>query len=172
MKRFAGARAATRIAMTLAAMSVLPVPASAQTILLLIRENVAGRPLPAPLPVREGLTASLFDAGIVVFDLPGAAPASGASEIMRLAQSAGADLILEVQADYTDTAAGGGLRISLHVSWSLLAGKTGALLISGTRDAANSGRERDVDRLALGAEIAAPIAEEVRKALGAQEPPA
>jgi hypothetical protein len=170
MKRFAGARAATRIAMTLAAMSVLPVPASAQTILLLIRENVAGRPLPAPLPVREGLTASLFDAGIVVFDLPGAAPASGASEIMRLAQSAGADLILEVQADYTDTAAGGGLRISLHVSWSLLAGKTGVLIISGTRDAANSGRERDVDRPALGAEIAAPIAEEVRMALGAREP--
>ncbi len=146
------------------------VPATAQTILLAIQETVGGHPLSAPLPLGEGLAARLFDAGVIVFDLPGVTPAASGPELSRLAQSAGADLILTAQADYTDTPAGGTTGIAVHVTWSLVATGTGAVIVSGSRDGSNNGHERDMDRAALGAAIAAPIAEEVSNALAARVP--
>jgi len=171
MKRYAHTGRILRAALVAASYLVLALPAGAQTVLLVIQESVGGRPLAAPLPLREGLAASLFDAGIIVFDLPGVTPASGAAEISRLAQSGGADIILTVQADYVDVPLGGNIRISAHITWSLLTSAKGGIIAEGTRDGSNSGREHDVDRPALGVELAVPIAEEVRKALGSGEPP-
>ena len=148
------------------------VPLSAQTILLVIQETAGGQPLTAPLPIREALAARLFDAGLIVFDLPGVTPAAGVTEISRLARTAGADVILEVQADYTDTLAGGTTRIAAHVTWNLIATATGTAIANGARDGSNSGHEREMDRGALGATLAAPIAEDVGSALAARVPPA
>jgi hypothetical protein len=172
MMRLARVGVILRAAMVSAALLGPVVPVAAQTVLLVIQESAAGRPLAAPLPLREGLAASLFDSGIIVFDLPGVTPASGADEISRLAQRAGADFILKVQADYADTQSSGNVSISAHVTWSLLVSATGKAVAAGSRDASNRGREHDVDRAALGAEIAVPVVEEVRKALNGWKPPA
>ncbi len=143
MKRPVRAGELLRPALVIAAFLGLSAPAMAQTILLVIQESAAGQPLAAPLPLGEGLDASFFDAGIIVFDMPGVTPATTAAEISRVAQGAGADAILEVQADYAQTPSGGEASVSVHVTWSLLVSASGAVIAKGTRDASNSGREHD-----------------------------
>src|SRR5271157_4422955 len=43
-------------------------PLTAQTLLLVVRENANAQPLPPPFAVREGISGSLFDAGFIVID--------------------------------------------------------------------------------------------------------
>jgi hypothetical protein len=152
---------------------MVTVPAAAQTVLLVVRENADGRALPPPFAVREGLSGSLFDAGFIVLDAPGAATVPGAAELARLARSAGAEIVLQCSTDYADTRLAADLvRISARTSYALIDSSTGGFLAQGTRDATNKDREREVGRVALGGEIGRDLAVQVRKTLGLSEGPA
>ena len=141
-------------------------PAAAQTVLLVVREKVDSTPLPPPFPVREGVSDSLFNAGVIVLDAPGSAPLPGAAELVRMARAAGAEAILEVETDYADTRLGTDLlRIFARTSYSLLDASTSGVIGAGTEGATNRDRERDVDRAALGGEIGRKVAEQVKRLL-------
>ena len=49
----------------------------AQSLLMVVRETLNGTPLAAPYSSRERLASSFYDAGLIIFDLPGSAPAAG-----------------------------------------------------------------------------------------------
>jgi len=74
-------------------------PLTAQTLLLVVRENANAQPLPPPFAVREGISGSLFDAGFIVIDDPGSSPVPAPPELARRARSAGAEMVLEVAAE-------------------------------------------------------------------------
>jgi hypothetical protein len=146
-------------------------PAAAQTLLLVVQENANARPLSPPFSVREGISGDLFDAGYIVLDAPGASPFPAASELARLARSAGADMVLEVATDYTDTPVGTDLlRISARTAFALIDSTTSAIIAQGTRDATNKDRERDTSRSALGTEIGKAIAAQVSNTIRAMRP--
>ncbi len=145
-------------------LAALPLPA--QTLLLVVRENVDGRTLAPPLPVREGLSANLFDAGFIVLDAPGSTPIPGPADLATAARSAGADAVLVAVTDYADQSLGADLRrISARTSYALIDASTGGTITKGTLEDSNRNREREVDRAALGAQIGRAVVERIRKAL-------
>lgn len=137
-------------------------PSGAQTILLMVVEAANSQRLAPPLAVREGVSASLFDAGCIVLDAPaGKLPAP--ADAARLAREAGAEVVLEVATEYADTSVGTNLlRISARTTYSLIDPVTSGVLARGTREATNRDREKDVGRIALGAEIGKDVAQAVR----------
>jgi hypothetical protein len=146
-------------------------PAAAQTLLLVVQENAGARPLPPPFAVREGISGDLFDAGYIVLDAPGSYPFPAAAELAQMAQSAGADIVLEVATDYSDTLLTlDMLRISARTTYALIDSTTSAIIAHGTREATNKDRERDVSRSVLGGEIGKDVAAQVRIALRAIRP--
>ena len=141
-------------------------PATSQTVLLVVREKVDSAALPPPLPVREGISDSLFNAGVIVLDAPGSAPVPAAAQLARMAQAAGADAVLEVATEYADTRLGADLlRISARTTYSLIDSATSGVIGTGTEEATNRDREGDVDRAALGSEIGRKVAEQVKRLL-------
>jgi len=141
-------------------------PAGAQTVLLLVRENVDSTALPPPFPVREGVSDALFNAGVIILDAPGSASMPGAAEAARIARAAGAEAVLEVTTVYADTKLGTDLlRISARTTWSILDASNNRLIGSGAEEGTNLDREKDVNRLALGGEIGRKVAQEVKQLL-------
>jgi hypothetical protein len=154
------------LCLVLAAGLLCALPAASQTVLLVVRERVNSAALPPPLPVREGISDSLFNAGVIVLDAPGTAPVPGAPQLARMAQAAGADAVLEVATEYADTRLGADLlRISARTTYSLIDASTSGVIGTGTEEATNRDRESDVDRAALGGEIGRKVAERVRQLL-------
>ena len=148
-------------------------PAAAQTVLLVVREKADAQPLIPPFAVREGLCGSLFDAGFIVVDAPGTAPVPGQAELVRMARSAGAEIVLQCSTEYANTTLGADLvRISARTSFALIDTSTGGFLARGTTDATNKDREREVSRTVLGAEIGRDVAVQVKKALALRAGPA
>jgi hypothetical protein len=134
--------------------------------LLVVRESAQAKPLPPPFAVREGISASLFDAGFIVIDAPGTAPLPGPAELARLARSAGANIVLEVATVYADKDLETDLlRISARTSFALIDSATGRVLTQGTQEATNKDREREVSRAALGGEIGRTVALRVKEVL-------
>jgi len=135
-------------------------------VLLVVRERVDSAALPPPLPVREGISDSLFNAGLIVLDAPGSAPVPAVSQLARMAQAAGADAVLEVATEYADIRLGADLlRISARTTYSLIDSATSGVIGTGTEEATNRDRESDVDRAALGSEIGRKVAEQVKRLL-------
>ena len=154
------------VTLTLLAGVLAALPAASQTVLLVVRENVDSSALPPPLPVREGVSDGLFQAGVIVLDAPGAAGMPAAAEAARLARSAGAEVVLEIAAAWSDTRLGADLlRMSARAAWTVFDAESGRPLGSGTAEATNRDREKDVDRLALGGEIGRKVADEVKQLL-------
>jgi len=142
------------------------VPVTAQTILLAVRDSANGVALAPPLPTREGIAGSLFDSGFIVFDVPVDA-ARGAGDLIGLARSAGADLVLDARGLYTDRALGGGLvRVSVSVSFTLTDAASGVVKAKGEEKADNARREKLIDRTALGMEIGRALSARVSAAVG------
>jgi len=145
------------------AVILLAIPAAqrlcAQSVLLVVVEAANSRPLAPPLAVREGLSSSLFDAGCIVLDSPGSAALPGPAEAARMARSAGAQVVLEVATEYSDTTLDADiLRISARTTYTVIDSSTSNVLARGTRNATNRDRERDVSRAALGSEIGKDLA--------------
>lgn len=144
--------------------------AAAQTVLLVVVETANSQALPPPLAVREGVSASLFDAGCIVLDAPGSGKLPAPADIARLARSAGAERALEVATDYADTSLEAGvLRISARTTYTLIDTATNGVLTRGTREASNRDRERDVTRASLGAEIGRDIVQALHGFLGSRD---
>jgi hypothetical protein len=146
-------------------------PLAAQTLLLVVRESVEGKPLPPPLPTKEGLGSGLFDAGYIVLEYPDSPTAPNQAELTRTARSGGADLILSVTVEYTETAISlNRVRRSGRATYALTHASNGAVRAKGKQDASNRDREGEVDRRALGQEIGKLLAERVTEALKAATP--
>jgi hypothetical protein len=142
------------------------IPVTAQTILLAVGETANGTPLAPPLPTGEGVAGSLFDIGFIVFDLPGDGPSRGLSELIGVARSAGADLVLDVRVQYSDRPIdAGATRISGTAVFTLADAASGVVKAKGEEAATNANREKDVDRAALGQEIGRMLAARIRDAL-------
>jgi hypothetical protein len=129
----------------------------AQSLLLVVRETLNGTALSAPYSAREGLAASLFDAGLIIFDLPGPAPAAG---LLATAAGAGADYLLEVTVDYASSGTTQP-RVDGHAAFTLRTVPGGAIVLRGTLDGTNRDREDSVTRQALGQEIGDQVAQKV-----------
>ena len=151
------------VALVLLAGLLSALPAVSQTVLLVVREKVDSTALPPPLPVREGISDSLFNAGVIVLDAPGSAPVPAAPQLAKMARAAGADAVLEVATEYADTLLGTDLlRISARTRYSLIDSSTSGVIGTGTEEATNRDREREVGRAALGGEIGRKVAEQVK----------
>ena len=141
-------------------------PAASQTVLLVVRENVDSDALPPPFPVREGLSNGLFDAGVIVLDAPGTERMPATAEAVRLATAAGAEAVVEVATVYADTTLQKDLvRIAARTTWTILDAATSRTIGSGTEEATNRDREKEIDRLALGGEIGRKLAAQVKRLL-------
>lgn len=146
-------------------------PIAAQTLLLVVRESTDGKPLPPPLPTKEGLGSALFDAGYIVLEFPDTPAALDPAELRRTARSGGADLIVSVTVEYAETAISLNLvRRSGRADYSLADATNGAVRAKGKLEASNKDRERGVDRRALGQEIGRTLAEKVTEALKSAAP--
>ncbi len=142
----------------LAAAPALP----AEGFLVVVSETADGLPLPAPFPSREGLAAAFFDDGLILFDLPGQGPGPG-DGLLSTAVAAGADYLLELTVAYT--AGSSGPVVNARAVFSLRRASGGQVLLQGSLEGTNKGRESGVDRQALGREIGAQVAEKVRAVL-------
>ena len=143
------------------------VPSQAESILLSVRESVNGTPLPSPLPVRESLAAALYDAGCLVFDVPTPETPISSADLMGLARSGGADVLLEIAVDHSRTEAGEGTgRITSR--FLLIMTDTGSSVVRLRHEgaASNEKRERDVQLRELGNEIGGLLASLVERVLG------
>jgi hypothetical protein len=141
-------------------------PLAAQTLLLVVRESADGKPLPSPLPAKEGLGSGLFDAGYIVLEFPDTPAVPDQAEIRQTARSGGADLIVTVTVEYTEAAISLNMvRRSGRAVYSITDAANGAVTAKGKQEASNKNRERDVDRRALGQEIGRSLAEKIKEAL-------
>jgi hypothetical protein len=149
-------------------LAVLPASrGSAETIFLATEESVDGLPCPPPLPLREGLSAALFEQGHIVFDDVDGTPAESAGALASLAQAFGAGWALDAVAAYHEVTVSPRLvRVEARVAWRLLQAPAGAQAGAGTVDATNRDREGRVGREELAVEIGAAIARAVTAALG------
>lgn len=146
-------------------------PLAAQTILLVVQESIDGKPLPPPLAAKEGAGSGLFDAGYIVFEFPDSDKAPDKAVVIHTARSTGADLILSVSVEYTETPISTSLiRRSGRAAYALTNAANGAVRTKGMLDASNKDREGDVDRRALGEELGTLIAKKVNEALMAAAP--
>jgi hypothetical protein len=134
-------------------------PAAAETLLLVVQDGANSRPLPRPSAVREGLTSDLFDAGYIVLDAPSASPFPSAGDLAVIGQTAGADVVIAVATDYSDTLLPlDFVRITAKTTYALVDVATKAVIEQGTRQTSNKDRERDVTRMVLGEEIGRDVA--------------
>jgi hypothetical protein len=143
--------------------------ARAETILLAATETADGRQLLPPLPVREALAASLFESGVIVFDIPESTPALGPEELLRAAKAGGAGLLLVLGAGYRETKLSSGLvRIAVAGSFALTDVDTGALISRGEADLDNRDNERDMNRGAMGEQMGRLLAGRIEALLAAR----
>jgi hypothetical protein len=149
------------------AIALAAAPLAAQTILVVVHEAVGGAELAQQLPTREGLESSLFEKGFIVFDTPVGSPRENAVELIRVARSAGAQAIVQVEVDYRDAPLAGSLtQITGKATFSLIDVATGAARMKGAEEANNRDREKLVTREGLGREIGTLVAARVVTALG------
>jgi len=139
----------------------------AATIFLVTEESVDGQPCPLPLPLREGLSAALFEQGHIVFDDVDGAPPASAAALAALAQSLGAGWVLDARVEYREQAIGSRVvRVEGRAAWLLLQAPGGERAGAGTDEATNRDREGSVGREELAAELGAAISRAVTAVLG------
>ncbi len=159
-----------KLALLLLPLMLTTAPAlPAQSLLLLVSETADGTPLAAPFPSREGLAAAFFDDGLIIFDLPGGAPARD-DALLATAVQAGADYLLELTVAYSDSGKPGPL-VNAQAAFRLRSTPGGIVVYRGALEGTNKGRESTVDRQALGREIGEQVAQQVRVFLSRQPSP-
>ena len=143
-------------------------PLGAETVMIAVRETVDGTPSPPPLPAVEGVSSALFEAGHIVFDSGASGGSAKSAELRNVAQEGGAGWILQVTVAYTETKVDQGvMRVTGSASFDLVNASTGATAASDRISASNEGREKIIDRTALGRELGKLISQRVVKALPA-----
>jgi hypothetical protein len=138
---------------------------SAETVLVAVRETVDGTPGAPPLATVDGVSSALFAAGHIVFDA-GSLGASATGELVRAAREGGAGWLLQITVAYTQTKLDrGAVRVAGSASFSLVNAQTGTTSLSDRLAASNAGREKSVDRAALGIELGRLISQRVTRVL-------
>ncbi len=137
----------------------------AETVLVAVKETVDGAQSPPPLPSVDGVFAGLFAAGHVVFDA-GSHDPSATGELVEAARQGGAGWLLQITVSYTQTKLDqGAVRVAGSASFSLVNATTGVTSLSDKVAVSNTGREKSMDRTALGVELGKLISQKVTKAL-------
>ncbi len=137
----------------------------AETVLVAARETVDGTPSAPPLPSVDGVFAGLFAAGHLVFDA-GPRDPTATGELVEAAREGGAGWLLQISVAYTQTKLEqGAVRVAGSASFSLVNAATGAASLSEMVAATNAGREKSIDRAALGVELGRLISQKVTKAI-------
>jgi hypothetical protein len=138
----------------------------AETIMIAVQESVDGAPSQPPLPTLEGVSGALFDAGHIVFDAGKLAPSVKTAELARIARDANAGWLLRVNVVYTQTKVDkDSVRVACSATFSLVNAENGTTSLSDKVSATNAGRERNMDRAALGMELGKLISQKVVRAL-------
>ena len=166
-RRVLPGRTGTWVWAALILLTILPIgPAAADTIFLATNESVDGSPCPGPLPLREGLSAALFEEGHIVFDDVEVLSTPPAEGLAALALSGGAAWVLEAMVGFDEERINTGLvRVAAETRWRLTRAADGSAAADGTLASSNQGREKQVDRAGLGLEIGATIARAISAAL-------
>lgn len=122
--------------------------------MIAVNETIDGTPSSPPLAAVEGVSSGLFDAGHIVFDAGVPAPSAKEGDLRHVAHEGGATWILRVSVAYTQTKLEDGVtRVTGSASFALVNTATGATSVSDRVSVTNSGREKMVDRVALGREL-------------------
>ncbi len=154
----------------LAACAALVAPAgvSAETLLIAVRETVDGRASQPPLPADEGVSTSLFEKGHIVFDTGNTDAQKNTTDLTEDARTGGAAWLLRVEVTYTQKQLDqGAMRVDGQATFTLIDSATGATSLAGTVTASNKGREKNIDRQALGMELGRLVTDRVTKAIPA-----
>lgn len=134
-------------------------PLSGETILVAVQESLDGGPFPLPSPAREGILAGIFDRGHIIFDVPDSVPAPPSSELVKMAREGGAGLVLEAVVEFRESRlAGGAVRVDASARYTVMDASTGRVRRTGAITSTNGGREKEVDRIALGMEVGEEVA--------------
>jgi hypothetical protein len=138
----------------------------AETVMIAARETIDGSPSQPPLPAVEGVSSGLFEAGHVVFDADQVGASAKAAELAQVARDGRAGWLLQITVAYTQTRLDQeAVRVACSATFSLVNASTGATSLSDKVSATNEGREKQVDRAALGVELGKLISQRVVKAL-------
>lgn len=155
-------RTAVRVAWMMVLVAVCPGAAVfGDSYLLAVEESMNGRPSPLPLPVKEGVYDSLFEAGHVVFDTKDGAAVPPFQDLILLARDGGARLVLRVNVVSQETAGPESRRtVNSVVTYELYESRTGRFLGNGRITDSNAGREVECSGRSLGMEIGRQITKE------------
>jgi hypothetical protein len=138
----------------------------AETVMIAARETVDGAASQPPLAAVEGVSSGLFEAGHVVFDAGQVGASAKASDLAEVAREGRAGWLLQITVAYTQTKLDQeAVRVACSATFSLVNASTGATSFTDKVSASNAGREKKVDRAALGAELGKLISQKVVKAL-------
>jgi hypothetical protein len=138
----------------------------AETVMIAARETVDGTAGQPPLPTVEGVSSGLFEAGHIVFDAGQVGPSAKARDLAELAREGKAGWLLQITVSYTQTKLDQDVvRVACSATFSLVNTDSGATSLSDKVTATNAGREKGVDRAALGVELGKLISRKVAKAL-------
>jgi hypothetical protein len=136
-------------------------PLFGETILIAVQESLNGGSVPSPSPAKEGILAGIFDRGHIIFDLPESVPLPPLEELVRMAREGGAALVLDVVVEFRESRLSDGqLRIDASGRYSVIDVSAGTMRKEGDIAGTNQGRERNVDRNALGMELGDQVAED------------
>jgi len=140
--------------------------ASAETVMIAASETVDGSPGQPPLSTVEGVSSGLFEAGHIVFDAGQLGASQRTSDLARVAREGKAGWLLEITTTYTLTKLDqSATRVACSATFSLVDTEKGTTSLSDKVSLTNAGREKSVDRAALGVELGSLISREVAKAL-------
>jgi len=138
----------------------------AETVMIAAGETIDGVPSQPPLAAVEGVSNGLYEAGHVVFDAGLIGPTAKTSDLAEVAREGKAGWLLRITVAYTQTKLDQeAVRVAGAATFSLIDASTGATSFSDKISASNAGREKKVDRMALGEELGKLISREVVKAL-------
>jgi hypothetical protein len=141
-------------------------PLSGETVLIAVRESLNGESCPLPFSAKEGISESLFDKGHIMFDVSDSDPVPSPAELEDMAMKGGAGFVLEAVVEFRESRLEEDrVRVDASARYSVSEASTGKIRKKGEFTATNAGRERGVDRTALGMEMGKTVAAEIEDVL-------
>jgi hypothetical protein len=138
----------------------------AETVMIAVRETVDGTPSEPPLPTLEGVSSGLFEAGHIVFDAGKVDLAARTADLAEVAREGKAGWLLQITVTYTQTKLEKeATRVACSATFSLVNTENGSTSLSDEVSTTNAGREKSIDRAALGVELGKLISQKIAKAL-------
>jgi hypothetical protein len=164
-----GIRIAARISAIALAFFLQCSPAFPATYLIAVSETIDSLPGQVLPPVTEGIFDALFEGGHIVFNTKDGSEIPSRPELLAIADSGGAEYMLEVRVAYTRTArAEGPATVEATARYSLYSVPAGEVLASAVISDTNMGSEKETDLYALGFRLGGRVADEAMGLIGAR----